>query len=63
VDVEDLLREALIGVDRRVEEDERERCPHQHDGGNGERGQWDVAQPEKHESAGMIAERAALERR
>jgi hypothetical protein len=39
VDVEDLLDEALVGVDRRVEEDERE--------GDGDRRRGGDCEPEK----------------
>ena len=39
VHVEDLLHEALIGVERRVEEDERHRHREGHGGGPGERGE------------------------
>jgi hypothetical protein len=41
VEVEDPLREALVGVVRRDEEDERERRRHEGEGGGGERRQRD----------------------
>src|SRR3954453_9317349 len=56
VDVEDLLREALVGVDRRVEEDEHQRRPHEQDGRARERGQRQMTEPGEHETAAMIAE-------
>ena len=59
VDVEDLLREALVGIDGRVEEDQRERGAHQDDGRGRERGERDMTQAEKHETAAMIAERSS----
>ena len=39
VEVEDALREALVGIGRRVEEDQRDRRRHQGDGRPGEHGQ------------------------
>jgi len=39
VDVEDLLDEALVGVERRVEEDQRQRRGDRDDGGNREAAQ------------------------
>ena len=51
-----VLYAALVGVDRRVEEDERERRAHEGDRSNGQSRERDMAEPEKHETAGMIAE-------
>src|SRR6476661_3692846 len=48
VDVEDLLRQSLVGVQRGVEEDQRDRAAQHDDGAPGERGQRDVAEAGGH---------------
>src|SRR6185503_17645733 len=48
VDVEDLLGQSLVGVQRGVEEDQRDRAAEHDDGAPGERGQRDVAEAGGH---------------
>src|SRR6188472_3553001 len=60
VDVEDLLREPLVGIDRRVEEHQRERRRHEDDGRDRKRGKRELTKPGGHETAGMIAEAGPL---